>query len=100
MKNTLKLLLLLLLTQTTMAKEISHSIDNKAFKTKSSVYLTPAQKLTLKFDVKNAKSIKWYQIIPDTSKFYKNANHPWEPNAYKWTGYGTLDYKRVEIKAF
>jgi len=83
-----------------MAKEISHSIDNKAFKTKSSVYLTPAQKLTLKFDVKNAKSIKWYQIIPDTSKFYKNANHPWEPNAYKWTGYGKIDYKRVEIKAF
>ncbi|CAA6817104.1 MAG: Unknown protein [uncultured Sulfurovum sp.] len=100
MKNTLKLLLLLLLTQTTMAKEISHSIDDKAFKTKSSVYLTPTQKLTLKFDVKNAKSIKWYQIIPDTSKFYKNANHPWEKNAYKWSDYGKIDYNRVEIKSF
>jgi hypothetical protein len=56
--------------------------------------------VTLKVPVKNAKSITWYQIIPDTSKFYKNANHPWEPNAYKWTGYGKIDYHRVEIKAF
>ena len=90
----------LLLTQNIFATQISYNIDNGSFKKKHSVYLTPSQKLTLKFDVKNAKTIKWYQIIPDTSKFYKNANHPWEENAYKWTGYGKISYEKVEIKAF
>lgn len=93
-------LLLLLLTQNLLAVQISHKIDNGKFLSKNAVYLEPTQKLTLRFDVKNAKSIRWYQIIPDTSKFYKNANHPWEENAYKWTGYGKIDYKRVEIKSF
>ncbi|MDQ7085878.1 MAG: hypothetical protein Q9M36_13645 [Sulfurovum sp.] len=100
MKTTIKLLLSLLITQSLIAKEISYSIDNKPFQAKSSVYVTPAQKLTLKFDVQNAKSIKWYQIIPDTSKFYKNANHPWEKNPYQWSDYGTIDYARVEISSF
>jgi hypothetical protein len=54
----------------------------------------------MRFKIKNAKSIKWYQIIPNTSKFYKNANHPWEKNAYQWSDYGKIDYERVEIKAF
>jgi hypothetical protein len=54
----------------------------------------------MRFNVKNAKSIKWYQIIPNTSKFYKNANHPWEENAYQWSDYGKIDYNRVEIKSF
>ena len=95
-----KLLLLVLLIHSAFATEITYKVDNGSFKKKHSVYLTPEQNLTLKFDVKNAKNIKWYQIIPDTSKFYKNANHPWEENAYKWTGYGEIDYKKVEIKAF
>lgn len=96
----MRLLILTLLSQLLFAAEISHKIDDGAFTQKSAVYLTPKQKLTLRFKFNNAKSIKWYQIIPDTSKFYKNANHPWEPNAYKWTGYGKLDYKRVPIKSF
>ena len=92
--------MLVLLSQVLLSKEISYKVDNGTFKEKSSVYLKPTQKLTLKFDVPNTKSISWYQIIPDISKFYKNANHPWEPNAYKWTGYGKIDYKKIEIKAF
>ena len=76
-------------------------LDNQKFQNKHTVYLTPSQKLTMKFDVKDAKSITWYQIIPDTSKFYKNANYPWEKqNPYKWCGYGKIDYQRVVIKAF
>ncbi|CAA6813675.1 MAG: Unknown protein [uncultured Sulfurovum sp.] len=94
------LILLTLLSQILISAEISSKIDNGVFKQKSAVYLTPKQKLTMRFNVKNAKSIKWYQIIPDTSKFYKNANHPWEKNAYQWTGYGKLDYQRVPIKSF
>jgi len=98
-KITLFLLFMALL-QSSFAKEISHKVDNKSFKQGSSVYLTPSQKLSLKFDVKNAKTIRWYQIIPDTSKFYKNANHPWEKNPYKWIGFGKIEYQKVEIKSF
>ena len=97
----IKLLIsLLLFTQIILATEISYKVDDGTFKNAHNVYLKPTQKLMLKFDVKNVKSIKWYQVIPNTSKFYKNANHPWEKNAYKWSGYGKIDYKRVEIKSF
>ena len=95
-----KILLFLLLTHTLFSTEISYKLDNQAYKKAHKVYLLPTQRLKLKFNVKDAKSIKWYQIIPDTSKFYKNANQPWEKNAYKWVGYGKIDYKKVEIKAF
>jgi hypothetical protein len=96
----LKLILLFIFTTSTFAKQITYQVDNGHFKQKNFVYLKPTQKLTLKFDVKNAKSIKWYQIIPNTSKFYKNANHPWEDNPYKWVGFGKINYKKVEIKSF
>jgi len=92
--------ILLLLSQTMLAFKIEHKVDNGVYKQSNSVYLTPDQKVTLRINVSNVQSVKWYQIIPDTSKFYKNANHPWEPNAYKWIGYGKIDYKQVEIKSF
>ena len=44
-----------------------------------------------------ATDIRWYQIIPDVSKYYKNANHPWEDEPYKWVGFGEIDYERKEI---
>jgi hypothetical protein len=96
----LKLILLFIFTISTFGKQITYQVDNGHFKQKNFVYLKPTQKLTLKFDVKNAKSIKWYQIIPNTSKFYKNANHPWEDNPYKWVGFGKISYKKVEVKSF
>ena len=46
-----------------------------------------------------ASEIRWYQIIPDVSHYYKNANHPWEENPYKWVGFGKIDYERREIVA-
>ena len=92
--------LLLILSYQLVAKQIACKVDDQPFKTANAVHLQPTQKLQLKFDVPNSKSIKWYQIIPDTSKFYKNANHPWESNPYKWVGFGTIDYKRVEIEPF
>ena len=91
---------LLLMVEMLLATEITYKVDKGTFKKNHSVYLLPEQELRLRFDVKNAKSIKWYQIIPDTSKFYKNANHPWEKNPYQWSDYGKIDYNRVEIKAF
>ncbi len=102
---SMKLFILLLaqitLTYILLAENISYKLDNNTYvKNKHHVYLQPSQELTLKFDIANAKQIRWYQVIPDSTRFYKNANHPWEKNAYKWTGYGKIDYKRVELKAF
>jgi len=80
--------------------DISHSLNDKPFKASHQVYVKPHDNIRLRFKFKEAKEIRWYQIIPNTSKFYKNANHPWEANAYKWTGYGKINYRKVEIKSF
>lgn len=95
-----RLFIFLLFLQNLYAAQISYKVDNEAYKTSTSVYLKPTQKLKMRFSIKNAKIIRWYQIIPNTLKFYKNANQPWEDNAYKWSGYGKIDYQRVEIKSF
>ena len=49
--------------------------------------------------ITGADEIRWFQIVPDVSRFYKNANHPWEENAYKWVGFGKIDYEIHELKA-
>ena len=96
-----KIFFTILLTQLLLSTEIEYKIDNGKIHHNHTAYLTPSEELTMRFDVTDAKSIRWYQIIPDTSKFYKNANYPWEKkNPYKWCGYGKIDYKRVPIKAF
>jgi hypothetical protein len=41
--------------------------------------------------------MRWWQIVPDTAQYYKNANHPWEPRAYQWVGFGRIEYRRVEL---
>ncbi|RFC46558.1 MAG: hypothetical protein DVB23_001583 [Verrucomicrobia bacterium] len=40
---------------------------------------------------------RWFQIVPETARFYKNANHPWEADPYAWVGFGKIDYRMVEI---
>ena len=44
-----------------------------------------------------SSEIRWFQIVPDISRTYKNANHPWEENPYKWVGFGKITYQRREI---
>ena len=82
------------------AKQISYETKPNVFKKANSTYLLEGKELKLKFSVKNAKSIKWYQIIPNISKFYKNANFPWDPKPYQWAGFGKIEYEKVEIKEF
>jgi len=54
----------------------------------------------LKFDVPGAVNVTWYQIIPDTSQYFQNADMPWEKNAYQWTGFAKIKYQLVEIPKF
>ena len=41
--------------------------------------------------------IRWYLIFADLNTFYENANPPWKPDAYKWVGFDTINYHRIEL---
>jgi hypothetical protein len=43
------------------------------------------------------EDVRWFQIVPETARYYKNANHPWEKEPYEWVGFGEIDYDLVEI---
>ncbi len=43
------------------------------------------------------EEVRWFQIVPETARSYKNANHPWEREPYKWVGFGRIDYHQDEI---
>lgn len=49
---------------------------------------------------KAGDEIRWWQLIPDTRQYYKNANHPWEPNAYQWVGFAKIPCLRRELTTF
>ncbi|MCY1079244.1 hypothetical protein [Archangium lansingense] len=44
-------------------------------------------------------TIRWYRIYADLSRYYKNANHPWEPSPYAWAGWGKIPYLREELRS-
>lgn len=77
----------------------SHIADH-AWQVKAAIYPLKGQHVNLKVVPIEGTQIRWYQIIPNISKTYKNANHPWEPDAYQWVGFGKIDYEQVEIETF
>jgi hypothetical protein len=79
---------------------ITYKVDAGQWKTDNSVYVQSGKTVFLKFSVANAKTIHWYQIIPDVSQYYKNANFPWETDAYKWSGFGKIVYEKVALTEF
>ena len=56
--------------------------------------------VTVTVAAKAGDEIRWWQIIPDTRDFYKNANHPWDPDPYKWVGFAKIPSVRRELSAF
>ena len=56
--------------------------------------------VTLTVGANSGDEIRWWQIIPDTRNFYKNANHPWDPDPYKWIGFAKIPCVRRELSAF
>lgn len=97
-KTTLSVILLTLST-TLLADtlRIQHKDINHLWQDENNVYVTQGQSIKLRIKANNYQSIKWYQIIPDTSQYYKNANFPWEKNAYKWNGFGKINYDKIEL---
>ena len=79
---------------------IQSRIDEGTWKKSQAIYPLKEQKVTLSVKKTPKAIIRWYQIFPDTSKIYKNANLPWEKNPYQWVGFGKIDYERQELTHF
>ncbi|MCK5524996.1 MAG: hypothetical protein KAI83_17855 [Thiomargarita sp.] len=93
--------LLFFMLNSSFAAVVIHSrIDNEPWKKVRAITPTKGQQITLKTTKISNATIRWYQIFPDISKIYKNANHPWEANPYKWVGFGKIDYERKELTHF
>jgi hypothetical protein len=76
---------------------IQARIDNGPWITTTSIYPLKGQKISLRVrKIPNSK-VRWFRIRPDTSPMYKNANHPWEKNPYKWIGLAKIKYHRQEL---
>jgi hypothetical protein len=79
---------------------IQSSINGGPWVKSTAIYPLKGQKVALKVDKISGGKIRWHQIIPDTSKIYKNANMPWEKDAYKWIGLAKINYQRKELTGF
>jgi len=79
---------------------IQSRIDERTWKISQAIYPLKEQQIHLSVKKTPKAIIRWYQIFPDTSKIYKNANHPWEKNPYQWVGFGQIDYERQELTHF
>ena len=71
---------------------IQSRINKASWQKHTAIYPLKKDRIVLKVDEVAGASIKWYQISADLSKIYKNANHPWEKDPYKWAGFGKIGY--------
>ncbi len=80
---------------------IIHSrVADGQWRTDTAIYPLKGQRVMLKAEGRPQGMTRWYQIVPDISKFYKNAGFPWESNAYQWTGFDKIDYHCEELSRF
>ena len=54
---------------------IESKIDSESWQSKKAIYPLKGQKVLLKNNVPRDMAIRWYQILPDISQLYKNANY-------------------------
>jgi len=79
---------------------IEFRVDGGRWQVGSSTTILKGQKIELRTRVVPGAAVRWYQIFPDVSAMYKNANFPWDQDAYKWIGFGKIRYFREEIRGF
>jgi len=79
---------------------IQSSINGGPWLKSTAIYPLKGQKVALRVDKISGGKIRWHQIIPDTSKIYKNANFPWDKDPYKWIGFAKIDYHSKELTGF
>lgn len=104
----MKFLSLLIIVATTLSlysgsynkTVISSSINGEEWKENSSISPLKGEKISLKVKPIVHADVRWYQIYPELSQPYKNANHPWEKNPYKWAGFAKIEYHKRELTQF
>jgi hypothetical protein len=84
----------------TSTLEIRSRVDGGEWVTRDALAPRKGQTVELGVERHAGAEIRWLQIVPDTSKMYKNANFPWETDAYKWVGFGRIEYHTAELKHF
>ncbi len=78
---------------------IQSRLETGAWSTARAVYPIRGEKIVLRVEPLPGYSIRWYRIRPDLAPLYKNANHPWEKDAYHWVGWARIGYRRDELQA-
>ncbi|ESP92235.1 hypothetical protein [Pseudoalteromonas luteoviolacea] len=78
----------------------SQIASDTSWQVRHAVSSPTGQSVKLKVNVLAEEQVRWFQIIPDTSQYYKNANHPWEKNPYKWAGFGKVNYHKKRLNQF
>lgn len=80
-----------------LALGISYRVDQGPWVRGDSVSPLVGQAVRLRVDEVPGAEVRWFQIIPDTSNMYKNANFPWEEDAYKWVGLARIRCDKEEF---
>ncbi|MBW2278438.1 MAG: hypothetical protein JRF63_13175 [Deltaproteobacteria bacterium] len=78
---------------------IRSSTNGSKWMNKRALNVSKTDDVVLKVNTAEGAEVRWYMIFADITRFYQNANHPWEENAYGWTGLEKIAYHRVEIHA-
>ncbi len=74
-------------------------VGDAAWSRKAHAPAALGQRVTLKVIPKRFEAIKvkWFVIVPDLSRNYKNANRPGDDDPYEWTGFDRIVYYRQEL---
>ncbi len=79
---------------------IQSRVDGGPWRQDAAISPLKGQRIALKVARMPGASIRWYRIVPDLSRRYKNADFPWDPEPYKWRGFAKIDYRREEFARF
>jgi hypothetical protein len=71
--------------------------EQEPWAVRSAVEAMVGQPVSLRVPRREGSSIRWFRIVPDTSRAYNNAVWPWDPGAYRWIGYAKIGYARAEM---
>lgn len=80
--------------------QIGWSVDDGPWTVSPGLSPLVGQRVRLRVAPVDGARIRWFQIIPDVTTMYKNANFPDEPNPYAWIGYAHIKYDKEELTRF
>ena len=79
------------------APALQVSVGDGPFVDAAAVSPLAGQRVRLRVVGAEGASVRWFQLLPDVTTMYKNANFPWDPNPYKWVGQAKIRIDRQEL---